>query len=672
MGTAYAGSMTTAARPEVGGTSRRPSLLPLGLLAAAVAALAAGWSGAAAPLALADPGPLVRWGIPAVEAIATISASVTIGLLGMAVFIVPERARTTRRIDAARLAGMTAAVWTVAATLRVLLVFADLAGMPLTSDGFLQQFFRFVWELETTRVYLLNAILALVVSLGALRARGRSAMGWALTAALTAVLILALIGHAAGAASHETAVNALAVHLLGVVVWVGGLAGLAVLRPTLGADLPVSLSRYSTLALWSFVAVTLTGAQQAWIRVGSLAALGTSYGLIVVAKTLALVALGVFGWTYRRRVIAAIGSDPGSRALFARLVIAELAVMGLATGLSAALGRTAPAVPDVPAPPSRVLELTGYPDPGAPGDLAWLTAWRFDWLFLATALLAVGLYVVGFVTLRRRGDDWPVTRLIAWVAGWFVFVYATCGAPGIWGRVLFSWHMVMHMAVAMIVPLFLVPGAPVTLLLRAIHPRPDKTWGPREFLLQVVHSRAMRFFANPVVAAVFFFVSLAAFYWSPLFEIALTTHTGHLLMMAHFLLTGYLFTWVLIGIDPGVPRWSPLMLLVILFATISFHAFFGVTLTSATELLAHDFFTQLQLPWGPSPLADQYTAGEIAWGVGEFPTLVLAIIVARQWVRTDAVESRRLDRQADRDGDAELNAYNDYLARLRERTEHEQ
>lgn len=114
------------------------------------------------------------------------------------------------------------------------------------------------------------------------------------------------------------------------------------------------------------------------------------------------------------------------------------------------------------------------------------------------------------------------------------------------------------------------------------------------------------------------------------------------------------------------------MLLVILFATISFHAFFGVTLTSATELLASDFFTQLQLPWGPSPLADQYTAGEIAWGVGEFPTLVLAIIVARQWVRTDAVESRRLDRQADRDGDAELTAYNDYLARLRERTEHEQ
>jgi putative copper resistance protein D len=109
------------------------------------------------------------------------------------------------------------------------------------------------------------------------------------------------------------------------------------------------------------------------------------------------------------------------------------------------------------------------------------------------------------------------------------------------------------------------------------------------------------------------------------------------------------------------------MLLVILFATISFHAFFGVALTDSQELLASDFFTRINLPWGPDPLADQHTAGMIAWGVGEAPTLVLAIIVAYQWVTKDRIETRRKDRQADRDNDAELTAYNDYLASLRER-----
>jgi cytochrome c oxidase assembly factor CtaG len=284
--------------------------------------------------------------------------------------------------------------------------------------------------------------------------------------------------------------------------------------------------------------------------------------------------------------------------------------------------------------------------------------------------VAVGLYLAGVVRLRRRGDAWPVLRTVCWVLGWALFVWATCSAPGIWGRVLFSMHMVMHMAVAMTVPLLLVPGAPITLALRALKPRTDKTWGPREVLLQVVHSRAMRALANPVVAASLFFFSLAAFYWTGLFQLSLTTHTGHLLMMAHFMVTGYLFVWVLIGIDPGPPRWSPLMLLVILFATISFHAFFGVALTGSESLLAPDFFGQINLPWGPDPLLDQHRAGEIAWGFGEAPTLFLAVVVAFQWFKRDEQETRRLDRQADRDGDAELNAYNEYLGRLRNEADH--
>jgi cytochrome c oxidase assembly factor CtaG len=269
---------------------------------------------------------------------------------------------------------------------------------------------------------------------------------------------------------------------------------------------------------------------------------------------------------------------------------------------------------------------------------------------------------VGVRRLRRRGDRWPLGRTVLWVAGWAVFTYATSGAPGIWGRVLFSTHMVMHMAIAMLVPLLLVPAAPVTLALRALPARQDKTWGPREVILQVVHSRVLAVLCHPVVAASLFFVSLAVFYYSPAFELALTTHTGHLLMVAHFFLTGYLFIWMLVGVDPGPRRWPPVMLLMVLFATISFHAFFGVVLTGTRELLAPDFFGALHLPWVADPLADQRTAGEIAWGVGEAPTLVLALMVAFAWVRTDRAEAGRRDRQADRDGDAELAAYNAYLA----------
>jgi putative copper resistance protein D len=109
------------------------------------------------------------------------------------------------------------------------------------------------------------------------------------------------------------------------------------------------------------------------------------------------------------------------------------------------------------------------------------------------------------------------------------------------------------------------------------------------------------------------------------------------------------------------------MLLVILFGTISFHAFFGVALTSGTTLLAPAYFQGLHLPWAVDLLADQRAGGAVAWGIGELPTLVLAMLVVFAWVRSDSAESQRLDRQADRDDDAELKAYNAHLGALSRR-----
>ena len=64
-------------------------------------------------------------------------------------------------------------------------------------------------------------------------------------------------------------------------------------------------------------------------------------------------------------------------------------------------------------------------------------------------------------------------------------------------------------------------------------------------------------------------------------------------------------------------------------------------------------------------LGNQREAGAVAWGIGEAPTVILTLLVAVAWVRTDRAESTRKDRQADRDGDAELAAYNAHLQELK-------
>lgn len=629
------------------------------------AAVVAPLLGATTAAVVGDPGDLVRWGIPLLSPVRTVLLAATVGLLGLAAFLVPDRARTARRELATRLAAVTAAGWTLTSLVLLVLTFADLAGTPVGSPGFGTQLLTFVWSVEVTRVLAVQTLLALAATALASLARSRTAMAWACVLALASVAVLSLNGHAAGAADHENAVNAVAVHVLAATVWLGGLLALVALRRALGADLPPVVARFSTVALWCYATTALSGVLQAWLRLGSWDGLLTTYGLVLVAKAALLGVLGVLGWRQRARMLTRLRADARDSRAFARLAVTETVLLGVAAGLGAALSRGVPPMGVEPPVADRVVELTGYPDPGPMAWADWVTAWRVDWLLLGVSLLATGVYVAGWRRLRARGDAWPLHRVAAWVAGWVLFAWATNGAPAIWGRVTFSTHMVMHMVVAMFVPLLLVPGAPVTLALRALAPRRDRTWGPREVVLQVAHSRLNRLLANPVVAAVLFFVSLAIFYFSPAFELALTTHTGHLLMLAHFLLTGYLFTWMLIGIDPGPRRWSPLVLLVILFITISFHAFFGVALTGSSRLLAPDFFQRLALPWLTDPAADQVRAGEIAWGTGELPTVILAFLVARQWFTADRQESERRDRQADRDDDAELRAYNEMLAARR-------
>ena len=172
------------------------------------------------------------------------------------------------------------------------------------------------------------------------------------------------------------------------------------------------------------------------------------------------------------------------------------------------------------------------------------------------------------------------------------------------------------------------------------------------------------------VAAAIFVLSLWVFYYTPLFRWATTTHIGHEWMIVHFLISGYLFVQSLIGVDPGPARPPYPVRLIILLSTMAVHAFFGLAIMSATGVLLADWFGAMGWDTGVSALQDQQRAGGIAWSVGEIPTLALAIAVAIQWAGSDTREQRRIDRKADRDGDADLTEYNAMLERAaaRDRT----
>jgi putative copper resistance protein D len=225
--------------------------------------------------------------------------------------------------------------------------------------------------------------------------------------------------------------------------------------------------------------------------------------------------------------------------------------------------------------------------------------------------------------------------------------------------------MAEHMILSMLVPILLVLGAPVTLALRALpvagRTRPP---GPREWLLAALHSPVARWLTHPLVTLPLFVGSYYALYFSGLFAAALPEHAAHVFMNLHFLVTGLLFFWPLIGLDPAPRRLPPAARLGILFASVPFHAFFGVAVMSSETPIGGDFYRALALPWVPDPLRDQQLGGGLAWASGEIPLLLVVIVMLVQWARLDERSARRDDRRAEADGDAALVAYNAMLRQL--------
>ena len=85
-----------------------------------------------------------------------------------------------------------------------------------------------------------------------------------------------------------------------------------------------------------------------------------------------------------------------------------------------------------------------------------------------------------------------------------------------------------------------------------------------------------RFLTHPIVATVVFVAGFYGLYFGGLFDAAVSNHAAHMLMNLHFLVSGYLFYWVVIGIDP-TPRPIPqLGKVAMVFASLPLHAFFGV------------------------------------------------------------------------------------------------
>jgi cytochrome c oxidase assembly factor CtaG/putative copper export protein len=648
-----------------------PVLVGVALLAGATAAGigALALADALTATGLPDPGPVTTYGLPFVRAAGEIAAVLAAGAFLFAAFLVPPQ--TNGVLDAAgyralRLGTAASAVWTVCAALLVPLTVSDVSGQPLREHLNPASIWSAASLVDIAGAWRWTAFLAAAVTLASLPVLRWSWTPVLLGGALVTLVPLGLTGHSSAGGAHDMATNSLLIHLVAAALWAGGLLALLAHAMRGGEHADLAARRFSALAFWCFVAMALSGVVNALVRIRLPDLVHTEYGLLVIGKAVALGLLGVIGWRQRRSGVAALQADPSARRPLIRLALAEAALFGVTFGIAVGLGRTPP--PPLAAQPSPTEVAIGYDFAGPPTPERVLFDWRFDLIFGTAAIVMALLYLAGMRRLRRRGDAWPVGRTLAWLCGCAVLLFTTSSGLGRYLPAMFSMHMMAHMLLSMLVPILLVLGAPVTLALRALPTAGrDAPPGPREWLLAALHSRVSRLLTHPVVATALFVTGFYGLYFGGIFDAAVSNHAAHVLMNVHFLLSGYLFYWVVIGVDP-TPRPIPqLGKVAMVFASLPLHAFFGVVLMGMQTVLGEAFYRSLELSWHTDLIGDQRLGGGIAWATGEVPLVLVMIALLIQWRRRDLRTARRLDRAADRDDDAELAAYNAMLAELARR-----
>jgi putative copper resistance protein D len=672
-----------------GGVTARGPVRPSRLLAAALAlgvgaAVLLLWVGDGRPAAeiegLPDPGAGTVWGLPVARAVADLAAVLTVGLLLLGAVLVPARDGELRgeRLRWTRAARWAALVWAASVAVLAVLTLSDVLAAPVPDVLDPALLWSFLVDIDLGRALLVQVVLALVVAGCAGLVTTTTGAGLVGLLALTALVPPTLTGHAGTSTEHTVAVTSLMVHVIGVSLWCGGVVALVLLGTSDRRSYPIAVPRFSTLALWCAVAVAASGFVSGALRVASPAELVTSwYGRLLVLKVLLIAVISGFGVWHRRRHLPRLTAEP-TRLLFVQVAAVEVLVMAATIGVAVALSRTPPPVsgeaPLESLSPARVL--LGFdlpPVPSIPG-LLWDEA-RLDGFWFTVVVLLGALYAVGLRTLRRSGDSWSLGRTISWYFGLLLLLLTTNAGLATYSHVIFSAHMVQHMLLSMVIPIFLVLAAPVTLALRTLPRHPGQV-GPREWLNSFIHSRYVQFISNPIVVSVIFVGSFYGLYFSPLFPWLMRSHWGHVFMGVHFLIAGGLFFWSLIGVDPGPKRPPFLARMVIMLVVMPLHSFFSIALMTTSSVLAEDYYAALQRPYLTDLLADQHLGAGIGWATGEVPMLIVMAAMFVQWMRADERDAKRLDRRQERaaatgQGTDELADYNAYLASLAARDERE-
>ena len=223
----------------------------------------------------------------------------TIGaLLAMAFLLLDVEGKVSTSAEKLRnFLKASAAIWFMGVVGSILFTLAQILDTPISGALDITSIRSFITQITLGQYLAFEALIALIVFVCTFQAKK--------ILSLIALLILSIVGliapvfqsHAASGGSHSLVIGSLVIHVVALSLWVGGILAIAMLS---ASDRAIAVPRFSQLALWSAIAVVISGVVNAWTRLNFESAWNSSYAYIVIAKTVATIALVGLGYLHRK------------------------------------------------------------------------------------------------------------------------------------------------------------------------------------------------------------------------------------------------------------------------------------------------------------------------------------------------------------------------------------
>ena len=262
-----------------------------------------------------------------------------------------------------------------------------------------------------------------------------------------------------------------------------------------------------------------------------------------------------------------------------------------------------------------------------------LTKWNLSAFPIAVTavLVAVALwYLSAEWKLARRGRRWRLARTIPFLAGLVATDLAFTSSVAVFAMSYFQAHVIQHLLLMVVAPPLLALGAPSTLLLQTSSRRVKERW------LAALRSGPFAVLSHPVTVWFAYFGAMFVFFLTPAVNIAMHHMALMDLINVFFLLSGALYWWPMVGVDPIVHwKMSYGNRLINLLLGSAVEAFLGIAILAASRPEASMY-----------TLASTHSGGALLWISTELSTLGGFFPVFLEWARSEERAGARADLQA--------------------------